>query len=121
MDSGRGQDLPRSDLVQAGVTILTVPEAEDGRLSLPALLTELKRRGIASLMVEGGAQVITAFLRQRLADILVLTITPHMVGGLHAVGSLGEIELARLPRLAHPVWTPLGSDLILWGNLDSRG
>ena len=55
-----------------------------------ALLECLAELGINSLMVEGGARIITSFLRDRLADLLVLTISPMLVGGLHAVDNLGE-------------------------------
>jgi riboflavin biosynthesis pyrimidine reductase len=41
---------------------------------------------VRSLMVEGGAQVITClYLSSGLADCLILTIAPFFVGGLAAV------------------------------------
>ena len=67
-------------------------------------------------MVEGGARVITAFLAQRLADQVVLTLAPVFVGGLPAVeGLVGKVEnggLAGFPHLASAGrelacgWTP---------------
>jgi len=73
--------------------------------------------GITRLMVEGGARIITSFLRERLVDLLVLTVSPMLVGGLHAVGDLGETDPACFPRLKKPGYAWRGADLILWGEL----
>jgi GTP cyclohydrolase II len=75
----------RAALEAAGARVLCLPPCERGRIDLPALLRDLGERGVGSLMVEGGAQVITAFLAQRLAHRLVVTVTPHLVGGLRAI------------------------------------
>ena len=47
-----------------------------------------RERGIRSLMVEGGAAVITSFLKAELVDALVLTLSPKLVGGYKAVDEL---------------------------------
>ena len=73
-------------LQAAGARLLLLPPAADGRVSLPTLLECLAGLGVNSLMVEGGAAVITSFLTQRLVDQVVLTIAPCFIGGLHAVG-----------------------------------
>jgi GTP cyclohydrolase II len=72
------------ELKGLGATILPVKTDAEGHLSLPKLLSELSQRGIKSVMVEGGAKVISAFLGQRLLDRVVLTIAPVFVGGLKA-------------------------------------
>ncbi len=41
-------------------------------------------------MVEGGQGVLSAFLRERLVDWLVVTISPHLVGGLPALHDIAE-------------------------------
>jgi riboflavin biosynthesis pyrimidine reductase len=63
-------------------------------------------------MVEGGARVITAFLRERLVDQLVLTIAPMLVGGLRAIQKPVD-----LPRLHEIIYEPCGVDLIVWGKV----
>ncbi|HWK53345.1 MAG TPA: dihydrofolate reductase family protein [Hyphomicrobiales bacterium] len=100
-----------------GAEFLQVQANADGRVALPAALEMLHARGIDSLMVEGGANVITAFLREGLADALVLTIAPTLVGGYKAVGELGRLEPGRLPRIAPLHTERLGEDLIAWGLL----
>jgi 3,4-dihydroxy 2-butanone 4-phosphate synthase/GTP cyclohydrolase II len=82
------------------------------RLHLPAVLARLGELGIASLMVEGGAAVITSFLAAGLVSRLAITIAPVLVGGVRALDTL-------LPdtRLASPAFTALGSDLLFTADL----
>ena len=81
----------------------------------------LWERGIKSLMVEGGATVITAFLKARMADALVLTVAPRLVGGYKAVGNL-QAEGCDDQLSIHPLNTALaGKDLIVWGDLQYEG
>ena len=54
------------------------------RVDLPSLLTELHRRGVAQLMVEGGSEVIASFLRERLVDRLTVYVAPVLIGGASA-------------------------------------
>jgi GTP cyclohydrolase II len=103
----------RVALESAGARLLDLPPDEAGRVSLPALLACLAEEGIDSLMVEGGARVIRAFLSQGLADHLVLTIAPLFVGGLHAI----EEPLPDFPRLEEVGYERLGDDLIVWGRI----
>ncbi len=111
-DRGRQRALER-----AGARVLRLPAHPNGGLNLAALLECLGRSGITRLMVEGGARIITSFLREHWVDLLVLTVSPMLVGGLHAVGDLGETDPACLPRLKEPHSAWRGDDLILWGEL----
>ncbi len=59
-----------------------------GRLSgdLPFVLEELGKREISSLLVEGGSRLLTSFIEGGLADKLVLTLSPKLIGGRQAPG-----------------------------------
>ena len=104
-------------LSRAGAVILPLPEDGRGYISLPILLSSLKPLGIDTLMVEGGATVITAFLQQKLVDRLVVTITPLFSGGLHAVtGELGE-TLEALPHIKNIRVERCGDDVIILGGI----
>jgi 3,4-dihydroxy 2-butanone 4-phosphate synthase/GTP cyclohydrolase II len=102
-----------SGLERAGARLLRFPPGPDGRIPLPALLERLAELGVNSLMVEGGAEVITAFLANRLADQVVLTVAPLFVGGLRAVG--GSAPLPDFSRLRQVQAEQYGEDLIVWG------
>ncbi|MBA4393541.1 MAG: bifunctional diaminohydroxyphosphoribosylaminopyrimidine deaminase/5-amino-6-(5-phosphoribosylamino)uracil reductase RibD [Desulfobacca sp.] len=75
-------------LESMGVEILSLPEQE-GRVSIQALLAALGRRGITSLLVEGGAGIFGSFLMERQVDKLVLFFAPCLIGGQKAKGMIG--------------------------------
>jgi 3,4-dihydroxy 2-butanone 4-phosphate synthase/GTP cyclohydrolase II len=104
-------------LEAAGARVLRLPTTPGGHIDLLALLDHLGTCGLNSLMVEGGARIITSFLADRLANYLVLTVVPRLVGGVHAVGSLGQVGASRFPALRHSGHQRLGEDLVLWGDL----
>lgn len=104
----------RLRLKEAGATLLALPANQQGYIDLPSLLDALVRNGYTSLMVEGGSQIITSFLSERLVDLFILTIAPILVGGLHAVKSLDE----PFPRLIDHTIEQMGNDLVIWGTLN---
>ena len=104
-------------LQNAGAHLIPLPgagEGEKGYLDLELVLEKLKSQGVGSLMVEGGARVITSFLAARLVDLLVLTISPRLVGGLHAPLELLQVH----PKMPAPNWINLGDDQVVWGALE---
>jgi len=105
-------------LEAAGGRVLRLPANEQGRVDLCSLLERLSELGIARLMVEGGAGVITSFLTKRLVDHLVLTLAPVVVGGLPAVDRSGQCDPGHLPHLRNLRHQRLGDDLVFWGDPD---
>ena len=100
-----------------GATIVRLPENAEGRVDLDALLLALGGMGVASAVVEGGAGLITGFLRARLVDRLAVCIAPKILGsGIEAIGDLGVRELSESLSLTETIVIPYGVDLIL----DSR-
>jgi 5-amino-6-(5-phosphoribosylamino)uracil reductase/diaminohydroxyphosphoribosylaminopyrimidine deaminase/5-amino-6-(5-phosphoribosylamino)uracil reductase len=114
----RASDARRSAVRALGATLLTLPADEDGRVDLAALLAALHRQGVGSLMVEGGAAIITSLLRARLADRVVVCIAPRLMGaGIEAIGDLGVARLAQMPAIANLKIDRYGEDLVLDGQL----
>lgn len=101
----------------ANLEVISLPGDDAGHVCLRQALGALHQRGIQSLMVEGGAHVIQAFLRHQLVDAVVLTVAPTFVGGYKAVADLGYASPIELPRIDPWHSERLGSDLILWGSL----
>ena len=83
---------------------------------LPAMRV-LRERGIESLMVEGGAKVITEFLKLGLADAIVMTVAPKLLGGYKAVGDLEVEDISFSPTISPIHYEKLDEDLIVWGDL----
>ncbi len=104
----------RDELEAGGATVMRLPTDARGWIALDPLLRAMGEMGIDSLMIEGGARVLTSFMRARLVDQVVITIAPMMVGGVRAFLMLSD-DPASLPRLAGARYTVLGNDLVLWG------
>jgi riboflavin biosynthesis pyrimidine reductase len=63
------------------------------------VLEHLAGLGFPSLFVEGGARVITSFLRERLVHRLLVVVAPLLIGeGVQAVGDLQVRALSEALR-----------------------
>lgn len=82
-------------LGRRGVEVLFPP---GGRKDWPLdlVLSELGRREVAALLVEGGGRLYTSFVESGLADKAVLTVAPRLVGGASAPGLLGGAGAERM-------------------------
>lgn len=102
-------------LSEAGARVIPLATDISRHINLPGLLDFLGAEGIRSVMVEGGAEVITSFLAGRLVDVVILTIAPILVGGVRGVNDLGVSE--EFPRLAGMNVEKMGDDLVVWGDM----
>ncbi len=101
--------------------VLRLPAAADGRVSLPALLDELGKRGTLSLLVEGGAEVHASFFAAGLVDKVYAYVAPTLIGGREAPGPLGGDGVERLAAAIHLNdldFVRLGDDLAITGYVD---
>jgi diaminohydroxyphosphoribosylaminopyrimidine deaminase / 5-amino-6-(5-phosphoribosylamino)uracil reductase len=85
----------RGVLEAAGVTVVPVA-ADSGRVALPQALAALHERGITSLMVEGGSEVLGAFLAARLLDQVALFRAPILLGGRGSRSAFGGEDPLRI-------------------------
>lgn len=102
-----------------GAEIVRVPAARNGSgIDISQLLEELGRRGVASVLVEGGKGVITSLLEARAVDRLVVVIAPKIIGqGTEAIGDLGITRLSEAITFSSVKIRRLGSDVIFDGRL----
>lgn len=105
--------LPSSRLIAAGVRVMRVHTSASGRPLPNHVLAALYGEGVRSLLIEGGGEVASSFLRADVVDRIEWFRAPILLGaearpgvGPLAVGLLGEAR--RLRRVAVE---PLGSDL----------
>jgi riboflavin-specific deaminase-like protein len=94
------------------VTILPCRVQEDGTIDLSHVLIELKKLGIKSLLVEGGAKVLSAFASKNLVDCLAVTISPKLLGD-KGLPAFSNVFLDTNRQLDSPRFFPLGDDCIL--------
>jgi diaminohydroxyphosphoribosylaminopyrimidine deaminase/5-amino-6-(5-phosphoribosylamino)uracil reductase len=101
-----------------GVTVLVQP-AKSGVVSLRTLLAALGRRGIASVLIEGGATLAAAALRARVVDELLCFYAPKLIGGdgKPMLSSLGIRNLRTAVNLANVRVQRIGSDLLVRSSL----
>ena len=97
---------------RAGAKILPCRLDEQGQIDIRQLIDMLHHRGISSLMVEGGAKVITSFIRAELVDLFIVTISPTLIGGLRIFQGSNSSPLSRL-NLTDIHYGRLDDDLIL--------
>ncbi len=107
----------QSDVGRGDCDLIVVPADKAGQVDLVSALKALYQRGIRSLMVEGGATINSAFLRAGLADAIVLTVAPMLVGGYNAIGRLCDAGNECFPCISPLYSQQLGEELIVWGRL----
>ena len=91
-----------------------VVDAGPRGVDLANALQSLRRLGVGSLLVEGGARVITSFFAEKLVDRLVVGIAPTIMGsGIDAVGDLGVARVAESVRLTNRSVHQAGGDLLV--------
>ncbi|MFL6259923.1 MAG: bifunctional diaminohydroxyphosphoribosylaminopyrimidine deaminase/5-amino-6-(5-phosphoribosylamino)uracil reductase RibD [Thermoanaerobaculia bacterium] len=94
-----------------GAEVVTLPAVEPG-----AVLADLLGRGVQSLLVEGGGEVLAVFVASGLYDRVMVDCAPLLIGGRNAPGPLageGFAELAAAARLEGFEAGRQGGDVIL--------
>jgi 5-amino-6-(5-phosphoribosylamino)uracil reductase/diaminohydroxyphosphoribosylaminopyrimidine deaminase/5-amino-6-(5-phosphoribosylamino)uracil reductase len=103
---------------ERGAEVLIAGGDAQGRVNLPDAVRLLAARGIGSLLIEGGAGIITSVLNERLCDRLVVCIAPKIVGsGVDAVGDLGISRLRDALAFSGVRLSHCGEDIIFDGEL----
>jgi diaminohydroxyphosphoribosylaminopyrimidine deaminase/5-amino-6-(5-phosphoribosylamino)uracil reductase len=80
------------------------------------VLADLFVRGVKSLLVEGGGEVLASFVAAGAYDRVAVDCAPLLIGGKAAPGPLGGegfAKLASAARLEHLEVRERGGDLIL--------
>ena len=111
--------LRKRALLKRGIEVLTLPTAQ-GKVALSALMRELGRRGVASLLVEGGGEINAAMLKAKLVQHIRWYMAPMLLGGADAKGVIGGKSPARLvsaQRVRNVTTRFLGGDLVVDGDL----
>jgi riboflavin biosynthesis pyrimidine reductase len=99
------------------VGVLVVAAGRSG-VNEVAALRALREAGIRSLLVEGGAAVITSFLSAGLADRLVVGLAPTVIGaGLGSVGDMNVLRVRDGLRLENREVRLAGDDVVIAGDL----
>lgn len=115
---------PDAEVARLRTVAEVVPVAHSAAgLDLAAVLADLHRIGVQSLLVEGGGKTLGAFLNSGLADDAVLFVADRLFGAGDATPLL-DIPAAGEPgrawRFVRRATIPLGPDVALFGRLEAR-
>jgi diaminohydroxyphosphoribosylaminopyrimidine deaminase / 5-amino-6-(5-phosphoribosylamino)uracil reductase len=108
----------RDRLAEAGVEVVVAPGDPSARID--HALAELGRRGIQSLLVEGGAGLAGAMVAAGTVDRVAFMLAPMLIGDAGApgaIGAAGVTSLAGAPRLGGVTLDRVGDDVLIRGRL----
>jgi diaminohydroxyphosphoribosylaminopyrimidine deaminase/5-amino-6-(5-phosphoribosylamino)uracil reductase len=108
----------RASVEAQGADVLTLPPDARDRVSLPHLLDDLGKRGIVTLLVEGGGVLIGSFFDQQLVDKVHAVIAPMIIGAAKAPGAVEGLGAERMKdaiRLREFTVERLGDDVLITG------
>ncbi len=89
---------------------------KNGRIDLRSALEKTLAQGITSVLVEGGAGVLTNFLKEKLADKVYVATAPMIIGeGISTIGDLGVQKLIQAVRFERVQYKKLGADMLFSG------
>lgn len=101
--------------------ILRCQTDKNGLIDLRSLLNEVYKNGISAMLVEGGAQVLSSFLQESLAQRFYQFIAPQIIGAKKGLSYTSQFSISALPdrrELRNPRTMNFGKDLLVTGRLD---
>lgn len=107
-------------LARRGTDCLILPANGDGQVALRPLLDELGRRGLNSLLLEGGGQLLGSFFAAGLVNEVWAFLAPLIIGGDDAPGAVRGPGAARLVgawQLQNVRVETIGRDILVRGAL----
>lgn len=97
--------------------VVTVDQ-HNGHTDLRQCLKALAELGITSLLVEGGRDLSSAFIKSELVDRLQLFIAPKILGGgAKSIQGIGINRMEGLVPFRKFEWTQVGPDMLLTADL----
>lgn len=86
-----GAVIPPHPAAARGTAVVALPIVA-GRLSPAAILACLRQRGLATVLIEGGAHTISAFLAEGCIDRMLVAVAPMLIGSGTAAIRLPPID-----------------------------
>lgn len=102
-------------LGEKGVDFIFVPKTETG-LDLDVMLTELYKKGITDVLVEGGSEINASFLRAGLIDKYLIYIAPKLLGGRNSLTPFTGYDVNQMDEALHVTFDKIdkiGDDLCI--------
>ena len=106
-----------------GVEVLLFTPDAQGRVPMGQLLAALGQRGVVSILIEGGGQVLGSLFDEGLVDEVMAFLAPMVIGGEQsppAVAGAGPLKLAEATRLRDVSVERHDDDILVTGYPDNR-
>jgi 3,4-dihydroxy 2-butanone 4-phosphate synthase/GTP cyclohydrolase II len=122
LTTDRATDERRAALQRVGARVEVVATSADG-VDLPSALDRLRRSGVRSMLVEGGAKVLTSMLAAGVVDRIIVAVSPLIIGaGTEAVRGLGVTRVTEGIRLENRSMLAVDDDVLLaWDVAEPHG
>ncbi|MFH1381049.1 MAG: RibD family protein [Candidatus Omnitrophota bacterium] len=86
--------------LKKGVQFIFLKALRESTIDLKEIIRILYKKGIKKILVEGGANIIAGFLKRRLADKIIIVLSPKILGkGVESVGNLGIKNIKKALKL----------------------
>lgn len=107
-------------LKKMGVKIFVI-KSKSTIISLKRVLKILAENSIASILVEGGSEVSAQFIKNRLADKIIYTIAPKILGkGTPAISDKIKFPITNPFELQDVAFQQCGTDMMIEGYIKNR-
>ena len=101
-------------LLSHNADIIYIKEDANGRLNLKSALKELAKINISSVLVEGGREVFTSFIKKSLFDDIMLYVTPKLIGcGISFLGNINKNNIKNALKLRVRNSENIGDDFLI--------
>ncbi len=120
-----GEEAPgdrEKQLIDSGARVVRLP-LQNSRVSLKALVEELGKQSVTSVLVEGGSQILGAFIEEGLADVFHFFFAPKILGDHEGIpmirGKSREKMAEAIPAHGMQVHC-FGEDVMLSGRFQEK-
>ena len=114
-----GQETENRRILSAKARILEVKE-KGGQVNLKDMMKKLAQSGISSILVEGGGTLIGSLFDEGLVDKVLFFISPKIIGGKDAIGSVMGKGISRIDKafkLKRIEFKRIGEDFLIEGHV----
>ncbi len=110
--TGGSEESPVGDI--KSIEVIRMPQRADGTIDPVDILQELPKHGILSLLIEGGATVLSSFMSAGIIDEIYVGIAPSVIGkGISPFDTFSPESWDLRPRyITHSV-ERLGDDVVV--------
>jgi len=94
--SGKVSKRKLIQLKNSGIEIFQIIKAPAGRLNLKKILSVLAKHKITSLLVEGGGDIFSQFIKADLFDEIIILQAPKILGRGVSIRGIGKIRKLKI-------------------------